>query len=123
MLADPRCALEESAKTVEAFAQTLQESEARFRDVAEASSDWIWECDPDLHLVYFSARFSEVTGLSAASVLGKTLEQFFSSDTESDGWQLLVEGTHGRSSFRDLRCCYRDAKGETAFAGWQAGRS
>ncbi|WEX88168.1 EAL domain-containing protein [Sinorhizobium garamanticum] len=106
-------ALEESAKTVEAFAQTLQESEMRFRDVAEASSDWIWECDPDLHLVYFSARFSEVTGLSAASVLGKTLEQFFSSDTESDGWQLLVEGTHGQSSFRDLRCCYRDANGQS----------
>ena len=34
-------ALEELARTVEAFAQTLQESEARFRDVAEASSDWI----------------------------------------------------------------------------------
>ena len=45
-------ALEDSTRTVESYAQTLRESEARFRDVAEASSDWIWECDPDLRLVY-----------------------------------------------------------------------
>ena len=104
-------ALEQSAKTVEAYAQTLKESEARFRDVAEASSDWIWESDESLHLVYFSTRFTEVTGLSAASILGKTIQQFFSSDADSDGWRRLVEETQDRGSFRDLRCCYRDASG------------
>ena len=104
-------ALEDSARTVEAYAQTLRESEARFKDVAEASSDWIWESDADLKLIYFSTRFTDVTGLAAASVLGKTLEQFFSSDTDSDGWQRLIVGTNGHLSFRDLRCCYRDAAG------------
>ena len=53
--------------------------------MAEASSDWNWECDPDLRLIYFSARFSKVTGIAAASVLGKPLEQFFATDTETDG--------------------------------------
>jgi diguanylate cyclase (GGDEF)-like protein/PAS domain S-box-containing protein len=103
-------ALEESAQTVEAFAQTLKESEARFRDVAEASSDWIWECDRDLRFAYFSTRFSQVTGIAAASVLGKLIEQFFFSDEKSDGWTRLLEGAHGHAHFRDLRCCYRDAK-------------
>ncbi|NLS03930.1 EAL domain-containing protein [Rhizobium sp. P32RR-XVIII] len=106
-------ALEESAKTVEAYAQTLKESEARFKDVAEASSDWIWESDQTLRLIYFSTRFTEVTGLSAASVLGKTFKQFFSSDADSDGWIRLIEGTNDHTSFRDLRCCYRDANGHT----------
>lgn len=104
-------ALEDSARTVESYAQILQESEARFRDVAEATSDWIWECDPELRLIYFSTRFAEVTGMAAASVLGKTLEQFFASDTGSDGWSQLLEGTLGQTSFRNLRCCYRDAAG------------
>ncbi|WFS04556.1 bifunctional diguanylate cyclase/phosphodiesterase [Rhizobium tumorigenes] len=104
-------ALEQSAKTVEAYAQTLRESEARFRDVAEASSDWIWESDSDLRLMYFSARFTEVTGVAATNVLGKTLKQFFSSDVHSDGWRRLIDGTQEHSSFRDLRCCYRDASG------------
>ncbi len=106
-------ALEDSARIVESYAQTLRESEARFRDVAEASSDWIWECDPDLRLIYFSARFSEVTGISAASVLGKPLEQFFASDSETDGWAQLLEGTNEHSTFRDLRCFYRDVSGNS----------
>lgn len=106
-------ALEESAKTVEAYAETLKESEARFRDVAEASSDWIWESDQASRLVFFSARFTQVTGLSAASVLGRTFEQFFSSDSDAEGWRRLIEGTHGYTPFRDLRCCYRDANGHT----------
>lgn len=106
-------ALEESTRTVESYAQTLRESEARFRDVAEASSDWIWECDPDLRLIYFSARFSRVTGIAAASVLGKSLEHFFTTDTETDGWTRLLAGTHDHATFRDLRCLYRDVNGNT----------
>ena len=78
--------------------------------MAEASSDWIWECDTDLRLIYLSTRFSQVTGISAASVLGRSIEQFFFSDADTDGWSKLIEGTHGQASFRDLRCCYRDAK-------------
>lgn len=104
-------ALEASAKTVEAYAQTLKESEIRFKDVAEASSDWIWESDKDLRLVYFSTRFSEVTGLSPQAILGKTFEQFFSSDVDADGWRQLMAGSSDQHAFRDLRCAYRDANG------------
>ncbi|NTF33554.1 EAL domain-containing protein [Rhizobium skierniewicense] len=106
-------ALEESARTVEAYAQTLQESEARFKDVAEASSDWIWECDPQLQMMFLSSRFSEVTGIAAASVLGKTLPQFFQSDSDNDGWTKLLQETSERHAFRDLRCLYKDASGTT----------
>ena len=58
-------AIETSAQTIEAYAHTLEASEARFRDVAEASSDWIWETDPELRLTYISGRFSEVTDSTA----------------------------------------------------------
>lgn len=103
--------LQESAKTVETYAETLEESEARFRDVAEASSDWIWECGPGLQLVYLSPRFSEVTGIAAATVLGRQIEHFFSRDNGSDGWLKLRTEIEYRDSFRDLRCSYRDAGG------------
>jgi len=105
--------LKQSARTVEAYAQTLKESEARFKDVAEASSDWIWETNADLRLMYFSTRFNQVTGLSVENVMDKTLDQFFSSDSDSDGWRRLIDGTHDHTSFRDLRCCYRDSDGHT----------
>ncbi|WP_430246091.1 bifunctional diguanylate cyclase/phosphodiesterase [Neorhizobium sp. DAR64861/K0K2] len=106
-------ALEESAKTVQAYALTLQESEARFKDVAEASSDWIWECDPQLQMMFLSTRFSDVTGIAAANVLGKTLPQFFQSDSGTDGWARLLQETTDRHAFRDLRCLYKDASGTT----------
>lgn len=100
-----------SARTIEAYADTLAESEARFRDVAEASSDWIWECDAQLRLVYLSARFTEVTGLAAATVLDRSLSEFFSSDTETNGWNQLRNDA--REAFRDLRCRYRDVSGHS----------
>lgn len=106
-------ALEESAMIVKSYAQTLQESEARFKDVAEASSDWIWECDPQLQMMYLSTRFSEVTGIAAANILGKTLPQFFQSDSANDTWTWLLQETAERHAFRDLRCLYRDATGAT----------
>ncbi len=49
----------------------------------------------------FSTRFTEVTGVAAADVLGKTLEQFFRATSDTDGWRRLIEETHERTSFRD----------------------
>ena len=46
-------------------------------------------------------------------MLGKPLEQFFASDSETDGWAQLLAGTHEHSTFRDLRCFYRDVLGNS----------
>ncbi|CJL64224.1 CHASE4 domain [Streptococcus pneumoniae] len=40
----------------------LAESEERFRDVAEAASDWIWETDEQARLTFLSNRFRQITG-------------------------------------------------------------
>ncbi len=58
--------------------RTLQESEARFRDVADASSDWIWETDGAGRLRFLSERFSAVSGVDAADVLGRPLHDVLS---------------------------------------------
>ena len=102
-------ALQELAQTVAAFAHTLQESEVRFRDVAEASSDWIWECDTDMRLSFFSNRFTQVTGIAAASVLGRSLDSFFYQEEQSQQWLDLLARSNDQASIRDLRCKYRDA--------------
>jgi len=56
---------------------TLRSSEQRFRDIAEAASDWIWEMDADLRFTYVSKRFAEVTGCPTESLLGKTPAELF----------------------------------------------
>jgi PAS domain-containing protein len=52
--------------------RALRESEARFRDVTEAASDWIWEMDENLRFTYLSERFYALTGIAPQFVLGRT---------------------------------------------------
>ncbi|WP_244977926.1 bifunctional diguanylate cyclase/phosphodiesterase [Aureimonas jatrophae] len=105
--------LRSSARTIDAFAETLQRSEARFRDVAEASSDWIWECDRDLRLVFVSSRFREVTGLEDAAAIGMPLDAFFRIDAADGGWMRPEGVDHLEHAVRDLRYSYEDAHGRT----------
>jgi PAS domain-containing protein len=51
--------------SLERAARRLRASEARFRDVAVASSDWIWETDDNLRFIFVSDHFSRLTLLSA----------------------------------------------------------
>ncbi|MGE1161614.1 PAS domain-containing protein, partial [Pantoea agglomerans] len=59
----------------------LEASEERFRAVAEAASDWIWEVDRTLALTYLSARFSAVTGYPQTLWLGQDIGQLLFCDT------------------------------------------
>jgi PAS domain-containing protein len=53
--------------------QALEASEERFRAVAEAASDWIWETDEQHCITYLSGRFSTVTGFSDQQWLGQNI--------------------------------------------------
>lgn len=50
----------------------LQASEERFRDFAEASSDWFWEQDEELRFTFVSDRVDRKAGLPASDHIGKT---------------------------------------------------
>ena len=53
----------------------VRQSEARFRDIAEAASDWIWETDHSLVLTYVSESFVGATKLKPGDVLGRPLDR------------------------------------------------
>ena len=105
-------AIELSAGTIEAYARKLESSEARFRDVAEASSDWIWETDRELRFTYLSAA-------SPKSPVSPRLPCWARRSTTSSGAD-AVDRTGGpaqrpgiaAAGTFDLRCFYRDAAGE-----------
>src|SRR5204862_8091479 len=56
----------------EALAAALRTNEERFRNFAEASSDWFWEQDENLRFSYLSDAVFVKSGLSVAAHLGKT---------------------------------------------------
>jgi PAS domain S-box-containing protein len=52
--------------------RALQESEARFRNLVETSSDWVWELDADGVYTYASPRVQDILGIPVAEVIGRT---------------------------------------------------
>ncbi|MBA1205152.1 EAL domain-containing protein [Pseudomonas capeferrum] len=89
----------------------LQTSEERFKAVAEAASDWIWESDAQLRLTYLSPRFAELTGYPVEQWLLRPLTDLLECDTQRvETWlgSLAASGAAG-----SLRCHYRDQLGQS----------
>jgi PAS domain S-box-containing protein len=77
----------------------ISASEARFRDVAQAASDWMGEADAELQLTYLSDHFTQMTGLDRHGALGRPLSEILRMSGE-DG-RFAVDR---REPFRDLVC-------------------
>jgi diguanylate cyclase (GGDEF)-like protein/PAS domain S-box-containing protein len=60
--------------------QALRESESRFRNLVETTSDWIWEVDENFVYTYASPRIKNILGFEPAEVLGKTPFDLMSPD-------------------------------------------
>ncbi len=103
-------AMHASNLALEAANHALEASEERFRAVAEAASDWIWEVDGHLSLTYLSARFSEVTGYPQALWLGQNIGELLTCDTTP--LELWLRKLSDENSAGDLRCTYRDHSGQ-----------
>ncbi|WP_448111333.1 bifunctional diguanylate cyclase/phosphodiesterase [Pseudomonas lini] len=90
--------------------QALEASEERFRAVAEAASDWIWEIDDQHCITYLSGRFSTVTGFSDQQWLGQNIGQLLNCDTTP--LSLWLNKLDEEQAVSHLRCSYRDQSGQ-----------
>lgn len=102
-----------SYDSLQKSAHALEASEERFRAVAEAASDWIWEIDGQQRITYLSGRFNTVTGFSDQQWLGQDIEQLLYCDTTPIALWLgkLTE----EQNASNLRCSYRDHSGQLRF--------
>lgn len=81
----------------------LAASEARFRDVAEAASDWIWETDAAGRLTYLSKRFTVVTGFGLLTSIGRQLDEILQhAELPVSTWVKQQQAGGARSQLR----CY-----------------
>ena len=97
--------IEVGYRRLEASQTALASSEARFRDVAEATSDWLWETDAEQRLTYLSERFQAVTGHAPDTWLGRRLDELL--DCESQPLADWVARPPQSDSVRTaLRCGY-----------------
>lgn len=79
----------------------LQESQKRFRDIAEIASDWFWEMGPDLRFTYVSPAFARVLGYPVETWLGKRRQDVVKDHGAAIGKHL--EDLAARRPFRNFR--------------------
>ncbi len=68
--------------------ERLRDSEARFRDALEVSTDWFWEMGPDLRYTYVAPRFFEETGYEPEDIIGKTRMEFVGPESTANNPEL-----------------------------------
>lgn len=91
---------------VRASTKAIKLSEARFRDVADASSDWIWETDNKGHLRYLSEQFAKSTGTAVKQVLNKPFGDLLSPVGNIKKTKQFKDNLKEQRHFRDLLCRY-----------------
>jgi len=80
----------------------LAESEERFRDYAQAASDWFWETDRDGRLVYLSGRRNEVPAPERDPRYGKTVIEVAGGDPDDPAWRAHLDDLAARRPFRNF---------------------
>ncbi len=104
--ADRAQAEEENRVALEREVEKLAESEQRFRDIAESSSDWFWETDSQDRLTMLSDRFYEVTAIPPEQVIGRSRLEFAKSarsQQDAAKWVAYAKQIALRLPFRDLQ--------------------
>ncbi len=82
--------------------QALRESEQRFRDFAEATSDWFWEMDTDDRYVLVTNAIDGGVGMAAEWFIGKTTNEIVERFYERADWQPYFEAVEARRPYRDM---------------------
>ncbi len=81
----------------------LKQSEQRFADFADVSSDWFWETDADLRFSFFSHQYEPVTGTDPELLLGRTRRQVGAPGADPEAFQKLLETLENHQPFRDFQ--------------------
>ncbi|HEX3881687.1 MAG TPA: ATP-binding protein [Stellaceae bacterium] len=94
--------LERQAKDLEEAAAALGQSEARFRDFATTSSDWLWETDAEHRFTYHSDNI-RAFGQDPQKRLGRTrFELAADAGSEADKWAEHRAVLDRHEPFRDF---------------------
>ncbi|MBI2311398.1 MAG: EAL domain-containing protein [Betaproteobacteria bacterium] len=95
--------------------QALQESEARFRSLAELSSDWYWEQDENYRFTVMPGEILHKVRIPPAEYLGKTRWEIPSIALTQAEWAAHKATLEARQPFRDFVYRTRDMDGNVRY--------
>ena len=100
----------------------IRESEQRFRDVVEASGEYIWETDADWRYVYLSKRAESVLGHPLGALMGRRSADFMPEDEALRVSRWLAANMPEGGAFTDLEHRTVTASGEIVWQ-WVSGKA
>lgn len=100
-LAQAYRSVSQEIKAKQKIERSLRESEERFRNLVETSSDWVWEIDENAVYTYVSPKIEELLGYQAEEVIGKTP---FDLMPEEEATRLRKEWTAIAQSCKPFEC-------------------
>ena len=95
--------------------RALHETQDRLRDMAEASSDWLWEMGPDLRFTHFAGRIAKVTPDRVSDYFGKTRLEMVDTSLAPELWAGHADDLANRRPFRDFVYPWRDDAGGISY--------
>ncbi|WP_312197742.1 putative bifunctional diguanylate cyclase/phosphodiesterase [Mixta calida] len=104
---------DENAFLLEQSRLALSASEIRFRDMAETTTDWLWEADEHQRLIWISDRFPALTGYQITDWTGKRVSDFLLKDEKVSLQLAELLMTGGNLRLRE--CRYLSAQQRTRY--------
>jgi PAS domain S-box-containing protein len=94
-----------------ALESSLLESESRFRDFAEVSSDWLWETDDEFRFTSIRGN-TDSAGRPLADFIGMTRWEMAGADTGTRPWKEHIEDHRARRPYRNFAYTILQPSGE-----------
>ncbi len=94
----------------------LRNAEARFKELAEAASDWLWEIDTAGRFTWQSESGGETDGLTIDELRGKTREQLAGDLMSDEEWLPYRNALQKHTDFQKFEMCYRGSEGDVHYA-------
>jgi diguanylate cyclase (GGDEF)-like protein/PAS domain S-box-containing protein len=91
--------------------QALRASEERFRSIAEATQEWIWEIDALGVFTFCSPAVEAILGLAPLQLIGRSCLDLISANTRQALAEQLQRGMKDRRGWRDVLLHMRHATG------------
>ncbi|MBL7033397.1 MAG: PAS domain S-box protein [Candidatus Delongbacteria bacterium] len=82
--------------------ERTRDSEARFRDVALSTSDWVWEVDLECRYTYCSDKVVDLLGYTAEEILGRTPFDLMPADEVAPLTKIFNQSAAGKRPIKDL---------------------
>jgi diguanylate cyclase (GGDEF)-like protein/PAS domain S-box-containing protein len=90
------------AEQLDRKVQELAQSQKRFRDMAEDTSDWLWETDVDGRYTYCSKRVESLLGFASEEIVGRHAFDLMATNDAARMGDLFEHLKHEQQPFYDF---------------------